>query len=90
MKRYIPRNFILGEPQPDPQLGGEYLITVTWVYRPGFLGRLFGAKSTEFQQVYSGDSTVWHDASTGKRAPTFMESALADRLWLYKRNRGAR
>ncbi len=54
----------------------EHDITVR--YTPGWFARLFGF--TEETTVYRGSATVWHEYPSGKRAPTWLESALADAL----------
>lgn len=43
---------------------------------PGMIARWFGAKPEILR--FRGRVTVWHDAETGKRAGTMMESLLSD------------
>lgn len=50
----------------------EAIITLRWSY-------FFGLIASR-ERSYRGDATVWHDAVTGKRQPTNVESALSD-IW---------
>lgn len=50
----------------------EAIITLRWSYLFGLI--------TGRERSYRGSSTVWHDAVSGKRQPTHVESALSD-IW---------
>lgn len=70
----IPRE-VLPNGHVEP-VGNEFIITVHWT-------RWFGFVAPEIRK-YRGNSTVWHDAFTGKRQNAFIESYLCDIITKHK------
>lgn len=54
---------------------GEYGISVRHI-------RPFESWRSPCYKTYVGESTVWHNASTGERCDTLLEALLADQVWL--------
>ena len=40
------------------------------------------------QRFFIGEGTVWYDMNTGRRAGTFTESEISDRVAIFRLNKG--
>lgn len=78
------RRVVAVDERPDGRYAIE-LDSARWVGRAiRFVPDTLGVKLPRSTLTYVGEATVWHDISTGARADTLTEAALADVAFLHR------